>query len=114
MRMDPREAERRFAELLADAGLPRFAFTFHDAAADELEVTWAHGLTIHVDLTRDLGPIDDSERAAILGQAPGCEDPEPIHVSIGGSAEDPRAADSIPGVVIHRGATAASRRPHHA
>ena len=101
--MDPREAERRFAELLADAGLPRFAFTFHDPAVDELKLTWAHGLTIHVDLTRDLSPIDDWERAAILGQAPGCDVPEPIHASIGGSAEDPRTADSIPGVVIHPG-----------
>jgi hypothetical protein len=28
---------------------------------------------------------------------------EPIHVSIPGSAEDPRLPDSIPGVVVHRG-----------
>lgn len=84
MRLDPHEAERRFAELLADAGLPRFAVTFHDSAVDELQLIWAHGLTIYVDLTRDLSPIDDWERAAILGQAPGCDDPEPLHVSIGG------------------------------
>lgn len=103
MRLDPREAERRFAELLAHAGLPRFASTFHDAAADELQLTWAHGLTIHVDLTRDLSRIDDWERAAILGHTPGCDDPEPIHVFIGGAADDPRTAESIPGVVIQRG-----------
>jgi hypothetical protein len=30
--MDPGEAERRFAELLDQAGLPRFASTFHDRA----------------------------------------------------------------------------------
>jgi hypothetical protein len=85
VRLNPHEAERRFAELLADAGLPRFAFSSHDAAVDELQLTWAHGLTIHVDLTRDLSPIDDWERAAILRQAPGYAEPEPIHVSIGGS-----------------------------
>ena len=31
------------------------------------------------------------------------EDHEPIHVSVPGSAHDPRLATSIPGVVIHRG-----------
>jgi hypothetical protein len=93
---DPREADRRFAELLAEAGLPRFAFTFHDSAVDQLKLTWAHGLTTRVDLTRDLSPIDDWERVAILGQATGCDDPEPIHIAKGGSAEDPRTADSIP------------------
>jgi len=103
MRLDPHEAEHRFAELLADAGLPRFAFASHAPAADEPRLTWAHGLTIHVDLTRDLSPIDDWERAAILGQTPACDDPEPIHVFIGGAADDPRTAEPIPGVVIQRG-----------
>ena len=28
---------------------------------------------------------------------------EPIHVSVPGSADDPRSATSIPGVLIHRG-----------
>jgi hypothetical protein len=69
--MDPDEAERRFADMLEEAGLPRFAFTFHDPAIDELQLTWEHGFTIHLDLTRpDESPIDDSERAAILGLAP--------------------------------------------
>jgi hypothetical protein len=101
--MDPDEAERRFAELLEQAGLPRFASTFHDPAIDELQLVWEHGLTIHVDLTRDVGPLDDWERAAILGMAPECEDHEPIHVLVPGSADDPRSATSIPGVVTHRG-----------
>lgn len=101
--MDPRDAERRFAAMLEQAGLPRFASTFHDPATNELELTWEHGFTIHVDLSRDMSPIDDWERAAILGQAPGHEDPGPIHVFVPESAEDPRTAASIPGVVIHRG-----------
>jgi hypothetical protein len=102
--MDPGEAERRFAELLEQAGLPRFASTFHDPAIDEVEFTWEHGLTLHMDLTRrDVSPIEDWERAAILGLPLGCEDHEPMHVLVPGSADDPRAAASLPGVVIHRG-----------
>jgi hypothetical protein len=91
--------------MLDEAGLPRFASTFHDAALDELRFTWDHGRTIHMDLTRpDVSPIDDWERAAILGQAQGCEDHEPVHVFVPGSAdEDPRIATSTLGVVIHRG-----------
>ena len=102
--MDAGEAERRFAELLEQAGLPRFDSTFHDPAIDELELIWDHGFTIHVDLTRhDLSPIDDWERAAILGLAPGCCDHEPIHVLVPGSGDDPRTTTSIPGVVTHHG-----------
>ena len=102
--MDPDEAERRFADMLEEARLPRFASTFHDRAVDELQLTWEHGLTIHLDLTRrDQSPIDDSERAAILGLAPGCEDHEPIQVYVPGSVDDPRDTPSIPGVMIHRG-----------
>jgi hypothetical protein len=101
-RMDPGAAEGRFAEMLDEAGLPRFASTFHDPALDELQLTWDHGLTIHMDLTRpDVSPTDDWERAAILGQ--GCEDHEPVHVFVPGSADDPRIATSTPGVVIHQG-----------
>ena len=102
--MDPGEAEERFAEMLDEAGLPRFASTFHDPALDELQLTWDHGLTIHMDLPRpDVSTIDESERAAILGEAHDCEDDEPVHVFVPGSADDPRSATSIPGVVIHRG-----------
>ena len=102
--MDPAEAERRFAEMLEEEGLPPFASTRHDPAIDELQLIWDHGLTIHLDLTgRDMSPIDDWERAAILGRAPGHEASEPIHVSVPGSGEDPRTATSSPGVVVHRG-----------
>jgi hypothetical protein len=102
--MDPDEAERRFAEMLKQAGLPCFTSAFHDPASDELQFAWDHGLTIHMDLTRrEVGPLDDWERAAILGLAPDCEDHEPIHVLVGGSGDDPRTAASLPGVVIHRG-----------
>jgi hypothetical protein len=101
--MDPDQAERRFAELLEEAGLPRFTSAFHDPALDELQLTWDHGLTIHIDLTRrEASPIDDWERAAILDRAQGCEDHEPIHVCVPGSTDDPRHTTSIPGVVIHR------------
>jgi len=41
--MDPDEAERRFADKLEEAGLPRFASTFHHRAIDELQLTWEHG-----------------------------------------------------------------------
>lgn len=101
--MDPDDAGRRFAEMLEQAGLPRFASAFHDPAIDELQLTWGHGLTLHMDLTREIGQIDDWERAAILGLPIGCEDHEPVHVTIPGSGDDPRNDTPIPGVVIHRG-----------
>jgi hypothetical protein len=101
--MDPDQAERRYAEMIEEAGLPRFTSAFHDPASDELQVTWDHGLTIHIDLARwEMDPIDDWERAAILGLAHDCEDHEPIHVSVHGSADDPRLVTAIPGVVVHR------------
>jgi hypothetical protein len=83
------------------AGLPRFTSSFHDPEIHELELTWDHGLTIHIDLTRwDIEPIDDWDRASILGlPLPcGCE----LHVTAHGSSEDPRVQTSPPGVVIHR------------
>jgi hypothetical protein len=102
--MDPDAAERRFAEMLDEAGLPRFSSTFHDEQIDELQFTWEHGLTIHMDLSRggELEPIDDWERASILGEpmACGCE---PMHVYVGGADDDPRAIAPIPGVEVHRG-----------
>jgi hypothetical protein len=97
--IDPDEAERRFAKLLARAGLPRFASALHDPASDELQLIWDHGFTIRIDLTRrEVDPIDDWERAGILGG-----DPEPVHVTVPGCADDPRVAASIPGVAVHRG-----------
>jgi hypothetical protein len=58
-----------------------------------------------MDLTRDdvLGPIDDEERAMILGPAPGFEDRDPIDVYIPGSAKDPRTDTPIPTVAVQRG-----------
>ena len=50
--MDPREAEGRFAARLEEAGLPRFASAVHDAKVDLLELTWGHGVTLFMDLTR--------------------------------------------------------------
>jgi hypothetical protein len=102
--MDPDQAERQFAELLEEAGLPRFTSSFHDPTCDQLQVSWDHGLTIHIDLTRrDMDPIGESERAAILGLPHRCDGHEPIHVTVPGSADDPRLDTSVPGVVIHRG-----------
>jgi hypothetical protein len=96
--MDPDEAERRFAEMLDEAGLPRFTSTFHDPAIDELRLIWDNGFTIHLDLTcHDMEEIDEFERAAILGRTH-----EPIHVVVPGRGDDPRTDVSIPGVVIHR------------
>jgi hypothetical protein len=101
--MDPAQAEQRFAEMLEEAGLPRFTCAHHDPDIDELQLVWDHGFTLHIDLTRrDTEPIDDWERAAILGLPHQCEEHEPIHVTVPGSADDPRDATSIPGVVIHR------------
>jgi hypothetical protein len=100
--IDPDQAERRFAEMLEEAGLPRFTSALYDPASDQLQVTWDHGLTIYIDLAREMDPIDDWERAAILGLEHECEDHEPIHVAVHGSADDPRLATSTPGVVIHR------------
>ena len=94
----PEQAERRFTELLEEAGLPRFTSSFHDPVLDELHLTWDHGLRVIIELTsEDSDPIDDWEPAASLD-----EEQEPIHVTVPGSADDPRSTTSIPGVVIHR------------
>jgi hypothetical protein len=101
---DADEAERRFAEMLEKAGLPRFASTLHVPATDELQLTCGHGFTIHIDLTRqEVDPIDDWERTAILGPTPGGEDREPVLALVPGCADDPRDAGSLRGVVIHQG-----------
>jgi len=57
--MDPHEAERHFAKLLDEAELACFT-----------AFTWAHGFSLHQDLTREIGPIDEWERAGILGVGP--------------------------------------------
>jgi hypothetical protein len=103
--MDPGEAERRFSARLEEAGLPSFASAVHDPELDLLQISWEHGVTLFMDLTReDLDiPIDNQERAVILGLAPCCEHCAPIDVYAPGSADDPRTDPSIPGVAVHRG-----------
>jgi hypothetical protein len=101
--MDPGEVERRFAAMLEESGLPSFASTHHDPGIDMLEFSWDHGLTIHFDLTRELGPIDEWERNAILGIAPWEVERPPVDVYVPGCADDPRDDTPIPGVEIHRG-----------
>ena len=55
--------------------LPRFASAVHDSELDLLQVTWDHGVTLYMDLTREdiVGPIGDDTRAAagIAGHAGG-------------------------------------------
>ena len=67
--MDPDEAERRFAARLEEAALPAFVSAEHDTELDLLQVTWAHGVTLYMDLTRNdiVEPIDEHGRAVILG-----------------------------------------------
>ncbi len=48
-----------------------------------------------------VGPIDDEERATILGLVAGSEDREPIDVYVPVSAEDARSDTSIPGAAVH-------------
>jgi hypothetical protein len=99
--LEPADAERRFAEMLDEAALPRFESTSHDARTGTLELSWDHGLTIHVDLARgDIEPLDEWDRSAILG-GPMCACEESIHVTAAGSPDDPRNQRSSPGVVIH-------------
>ena len=59
----------RFAELLDEAGLPRFDDCHYHADSDMLQFSWAHGYSIWMDLSHDdeIEPIDEDERAAILG-----------------------------------------------
>ena len=101
-RLDPVDAERRFAAMLDEAGLPRFDSTSHDREAGVLELTWEHGLTLHLDLSHgEISPLDDWERDAILGGPISDEHLGPIHVSIPSSPVDPRANRPIPGVNVH-------------
>ena len=71
--MDLEEAVRRYAAMLDEAGLPRFDSPFHNAKIRQLAFIWTHGLTIFFDLTREMRPIYDWERASILGLPFGCE-----------------------------------------
>lgn len=99
--MDPGVAARRFAARLEEAGLPPSVSAAHDAELDVLKVTWAHGITLYVDLRHDdiVEPIDEHGRAVILGLRPCCEECAKVAVYASGCADDL----SIPGVEIHRG-----------
>ena len=74
--MDPGEAARCFAARLEEAGLPRVVSAEHDAELDLLKVTWAHGVTLYMDLTREdiVEPIDAHGRAVILGLRSCCDE----------------------------------------
>ena len=74
--MDPGVAARRFAVRLEEAGLPPFVAAEHDGELDLLKVTWAHGVTLYMDLKHDdvVAPIDEHGRAVILGLRPCCEE----------------------------------------
>src|SRR5215217_1321292 len=73
--IDPDEAARRLAARLEEAILPAFVSAEHDAELDVLKVTWAHGITLYMDLTREdfMEPIDAHGRAVVLGLRPCCE-----------------------------------------
>ena len=106
-RLEPGDAERQFGEMLDEAGLPRFDSTSYDSEASMLELSWDHGLTLHLDLTRDdvVSPLDAWERSAILGDPFPDECEDTVHVTVPGSPTDPRASGSIPGVTIHHSPT---------
>ena len=72
--IDPDEAARRLAARLEEAILPAFVSAEHDAELDLLKVTWAHGITLYMDLTREdfMEPIDAHGRAVVLGLRPCC------------------------------------------
>ena len=98
--LDPAEAERLFAEMLEEAELPCFSSTFYDPEIDQLQFTWKRGLTIFMDLSGgDIEPLDDWDRASILGlPLPCCDEHEPFHLFVAGSGDDPRTTRSVPGV----------------
>ena len=101
--MDPHQTMRDFAAMLDEAGLPPFAAALHDLMGDELLLEWPNGLTICVDLeAKELEPLDEDDRAAILGEPCSCGFP-PIDVYVPGSPDDPRNDEDPPGIRVHRG-----------
>ena len=85
--MDPGVAARRFAPRLEEAGLPCLVSAEPDTELDLLKVSWAHGVTLYMDLRHDgiAEPIDEHGRAVILGLRPCCEECATF-------ADDPRSA----------------------
>jgi hypothetical protein len=96
--MDPAAAARAFAGRLAEAGLPCFSSAAHDTELDLLKVTWAYGVTLYMDLTREPfdEPIDGYRRAVILGLRPCCDDCAKLDETDRGS-DAPRTEIPIPG-----------------
>jgi hypothetical protein len=57
--MRPEELRERFADMLVDAGLPRWDSARHLPETSVFELGWSHGLRLHFDLTRrEIDPID--------------------------------------------------------
>lgn len=93
--MDPGVAARRFAARLEEAGLARFGSAEHDTELDLLKVSWAHGVTLYMDLTHNefMDPIDEHGRAVILGLQPCCEE-------CAAFADDPRTQARVRGITV--------------
>jgi hypothetical protein len=108
--MDPSVAASRLAARLEEAGLPRFVSAEHDSELDLLKVSWSHGVTIYMDLRHDgiVEPIDEHERAMILGLQPCCEECAKAG-QVPSSADEPRRASTIAG----RGITAIPSTDSH-
>ena len=96
--MDPAAAARAFAGRLAEAGLPCFTSAAHDVELELLKVTWPHGVTLYMDLTREgfLEPIGAYARAVILGLRPCCDECATLDDTDRGS-DAPRTEIPIPG-----------------
>ena len=116
------ETARRDAERLEEAALPPFDSAEHDTEFDLLKVTWAHGVTLYMDLTRDdaFEPIDEHGRAVTVQQAGGDAADRMIVRKVeheGDSGQSPgsrsRARGQHPGEVQDRPAAPVRRIPHH-
>jgi hypothetical protein len=85
MTPNPHEALRHFTALLDEAGLQPFDAVSYDPEIKQFQFTW------------------EEPRLVVLLDLDDMSEPEPIAVYVPGSADDPRTAESIPGVAIHRG-----------
>src|SRR4051794_19304713 len=94
-RRAPMDQARPHAASPRDSRRParRASAAEHDAELDLLKVSWAHRVTLYMDLTREgfLEPIDGIGRAVILGLRQCCDAcAKPGHVP--GFADDARIA----------------------
>ena len=87
-RWTPARPRAAFAARLEEAGLPRFVPPSTTPSSTCSKVTWSHGVTLYMDLTREdiVEPIDAHGRAVILGLRPCCEECA--------SSRSPRSAES--------------------